>query len=312
MLEAKSKIDTSDLNIKTDDIKDLNQLTNIPSLNLKKNKSIRLEQELDQDKAKIKFVFQPCKINGGLDTTEQSYTYSYYNKKKQEIKDSGAVNTDTELEISRVDICFDFEEELKELMPILNILGDVYAVRYKAKNKNNKKYSSSCCALYGDTLGRLVKTDRYELDIYDKNYESNGIYPYKTRIEFRFKQTTKTFKNSNNELHILKDLLGFFDKDYLSTAIDEAIEVRAEKLYQDYLINNKIHKLDFKSFAMTQLDNIGCKEVLEAVYSKLGMKNFKEWLYKFKRSTGIEIYSKRDLMKLLRNCKRSLKEYIKK
>lgn len=311
--DPKSKVNTSDLIFKPLNIQDLNTLLQFPCFNIKKNDDAKLRRGFNkkEEMASAKLVFQPCKIQGGLDTSDESYTYSYYKSKKQEICDSGAIRENTDITLNRVDICIDLEQELKELMPILNILADVYRMRYNVKDKNDIVYYSSFCTSPNNVLGRLVKTDQYELDIYDKAYESNGSYPYSTRIEFRYKQTAKTFRSCNNEEHIIKHLLKFLDSEKLEEDIDKAVELRADKLYRDYVENSRKHKLDLKSFTLTYLDKVGCREVLEAVYNKLGMKNFKEWLKSFKRSTNVKIYGKKDLLKLIKSANKSVKKYLK-
>lgn len=249
----------------------------------------------------IKAVLNPSRIKGRCCSID---TYSEYKEVKKRMFDELTVEIKDNVDIERLDICFDTLVSFKDMLKLSTAITGLYALEKKAEKvwKNVDFWNEKA-------NGFNVKQRGNWLTIYDKNLESNGNPIYGTRIEFRFiRQGTNA---SIEEVKKMDELVELMDR--LPNNLESYEEKKAEKLYQMYLEALEQDKTsNFTTFVMAHKDSIATSRMCELLYGKVGMKGtYRKWLSKFRMSHDIEFLSKADIKNALAELKKAMKQYKK-
>lgn len=140
----------------------------------------------------LKDDFKKCskRVKLSLDKKYGELTLDTHNKHNIALEESlnnlGVINID-EVELNRIDIALDtnsyiLQADFKKLLFFFELL----TINQK---KSSKWYTTNLNTLKQNTI--KLMDSHYELEIYDKALESNNVYPYKTRVEFRYKKVNR-------------------------------------------------------------------------------------------------------------------------
>lgn len=189
-----------------------------------------------------------------------------------------------ELEISdfnivRLDVAINSPVPYERFYKINNYLKELYAAFL---NENN-----SYLTMGADLKKRSLKvTNRdFELEIYDKDQESKGKDPAKTRIEFRYKRLHK----NQTPKDVLKSVCKVLDA--LPNYISELNKKKIDQLYAEYLKENEKdyegRVTSLPSFVSKYADFIYNTDIMNGLYSKCHTGKCKNWLYRYRACNGI-------------------------
>lgn len=212
-----------------------------------------------------------------------------------------------ELEISdfnivRLDVAINSPVPYERFYKINNYLKELYAAFL---NENN-----SYLTMGADLKKRSLKvTNRdFELEIYDKDQESKGKDPAKTRIEFRYKRLHK----NQTPKDVLKSVCKVLDA--LPNYISELNKKKIDQLYAEYLKENEKNYegrvTSLPSFVSKYADFIYNTDIMNGLYGKCHTGKCKNWLYRYRASgKTLTLYTKGDLVAYLKLIKTAVKNY---
>lgn len=146
-----------------------------------------------------------------------------------------------------------------------------------------------------------------QIEFYDKDKESNGVAPYPTRMEIRFKRiSSKDLKfHVKNAIKLWKDVPSNLED------VEGAVIEMLKHLYSDELKSRKI--ANFNDFVCRYQERIFTRHILEEVYKVTGLKTpFKIWLGRYKENHNLTFYTKTEIKTFVKDVIKSLKNYIKK
>lgn len=198
--------------------------------------------------------------------------------------------------IERVDIAIDnnnsFSDSFKYLLYIFELLT------YSEK-RSERWITTSLDTLQENTIKSMGRT--FDIVFYDKENESRGRHPYKTRMEFRYKRL--------NTLDVGKQL------DKLIALINN-IEVNIpllEKRMIELLTNvyKTNRETNFSDFVKKYDKYFYTKKIMKGVYKNIGKKqNFNQWLSRRnKTKEKVSFISKTDITKFKTDAIKSINEY---
>lgn len=213
----------------------------------------------------------------------------------------GVIEMDN-VELNRVDIALDtnnytMQKDFKRMLFAYELL----TIKHK---KSDRWYTTNLNTLERNTI-KLYES-RFELEIYDKAKASNGMHPYDTRIEFRYKRLSKDLADSEVYLHKVMDKIREMDGKLLQ--LEDNMSKRLIKLYQV----EKDNVRSFSEFVREYSDYFYTLNILKEVYKSTGMKGgYKNWVDKFRKTNQLEFYTTKDIKELQKAMLKSVKSYIK-
>lgn len=207
----------------------------------------------------------------------------------------------SEWEFDRIDITVDSEKEFEEVFKINKYLSSLASLHLKTKNHTDTRGGTKL-----EKRSLKVWKRKMDIEIYDKNLESNGKHPY-TRCEFRFKLLDK--KRVEN---LFKELYGMLDS--LTWHIKELNEIKTKALYNVWLRENHTGLVrNVNEFYRKYSNEIFNVEISRSLYVKIKgtTGKYEEWIKNFRRNSPIEFISKRKLNEYIRQIKETIKKYEK-
>lgn len=287
----KAKIDTLELVTPLDNTREVEGWN---SLHFTKEKSVRIKPN-----GEVLVVLHPSRVDGRYNYSDESYKYTYYKNKKEEMLNQMQIQVKENTDISRLDVCIDLEEDFTKMYPIFNILIGLYLIEVDTKKAwENVDYFTR------KANGLNAITRHKELYIYDKAFESNGLHRYKSRVEFRFKSLRSTEESKK-----LKDLMKLLDA--LASHYEQFESIRIENLYQKYLSDTEQGKVySFTEFVRANKDIISTMGIFKGLYEKVGLKgSASNWIKKYRKTNTITFYSKTEVKGFISEMKRAVKTY---
>lgn len=290
----KSKIDTIQISTDIENIEDIRAINN----SMKKYIS-----KVTQRDNKVYIVLHGSKTNEKYNYGDETYTYSYFLKRLHFMIEDLGIKDYSKIQLNRVDYCFDYEENFNTMFKLNNLLSALYGLEVKAKFKDmiesNTLFEQERTNI---TIANEGKTK--QLYIYNKELQSNGKHPYKTRQEFRYKRL-----RNRTITEILDSNYSMIDSLYDNFDIVEQLKV--DKLFK--LFKNKMdaHIIgDFKDFVKCYNDQIVTRKICEELYYKTGHTGkFNNWLKGYRKRNAITFVTKHELKKMFSAMKSSIKNY---
>lgn len=239
-------------------------------------------------------VINPNKYNGEI------YKLSKFNEVFNLILEELEI---TNYNINRIDVAFNTEIPFEECYKLSSYLNNLDATRTNAVNhyytddyKMNKRSIKIC-------------TKSYELEIYNKQLESNGRDKANTRIEFRFKNRRKF--TAEIAIKTVKKILTDLPK-----YTDEMNENMTNALYERYLIetndSNDGKITSFTEFVTRYYFMFFNKKILYSVHNKCLRGTASSWYYKFTKSGHtLKLYSKKEMQAYINELKKVLELFYK-
>lgn len=296
-VEFKAKVDTIQVTTAANNVKNMEEWYGGKSF-VKENTAKLTEKE---GVKRITVVLHPSRMRARYDTSDEMYRYSAYRKKKKQMFEELTVIIPSGVKLDRMDICLDTKKGFVEMYKLSNAITGLYALEKKAdKVWKNVDYWSE------KTNGFNVAKQCFGLTIYDKELESGGRHPYKTRVEFKF-----TKLGNVEEMKKIDELISIFDR--LADNLEMLESIKAEKLftlYQEQLADGKIK--NFTQFVAMNQDNILTSNMCKILYGKVGLKgSYTKWLSKYRQANSIEFITKTDIRNVMAAMKRAVKEFKK-
>ena len=229
------------------------------------------------------------------------YKLSHTKEKLVELMELATVINVEDVKINRIDIATDSKMDFVENAKLIYLLHKCLV----AKIKGGKAWNNEDDDDYNYSSFRFVNRD-WRIEFYDKYKESEGKSLYNTRFEVRHIRV----KSQDLVYHIDKTI------DLWNGALnnlDVVEKVQVEKLCKLWDIEKaKCPKLKFTAFVDTYKDKILTFGILAKVMKYAGLKcSSKSWLQKYRNTHSIELYSDKDVKRLIKEIVKSLKEYKK-
>lgn len=196
------------------------------------------------------------------------------------IEDMGL--TDYEWRLERVDITFDSTIDYDSLYKINCYLKELYTVHIDCRNAYR---------VIGDDMRKrstIVKNPKYELEIYNKQIESNNFSLPQTRIEFRHKQVyrRKQYDVMQTVSQVIKRVIGDITNLQKNICILENIKkpILLKSFYRESTVGCEGRTLNLKEFALKFSDYIYTRTCLEFLYDSIeNGANFTSWLNRYRK-----------------------------
>ena len=285
-----------------------NNLDDITRLNEENRDKSSLFKAINYNKKKDDIENQKVHVvvkihNIYKDHGKEFYVESYGKHKdilKELFKDMGIKN-DGAVTMSRVDIAVDravrFDDEFKKHLYLFEL------VTYGNK-KNSRWYTTNLDTLERNTI--RLSNNSFDVCFYDKEEESNGMFEYKTRLEFRMKR----LKSNDTGLAIDKliERLNKVDKNIEKVNFD-MVEILNKKW--DKCKDHK-ENLNFSTFVSNNQDYFYNMEILTGVYKHIGLKSdVRIWMNKFRKTNELVLISNREIGIMQQDIIREIKRYKK-
>lgn len=207
-----------------------------------------------------------------------------------------------EVTMERIDIAIDtndidFKNDFKKLLFAFELL----TIKHK---RNARWYTTNLNSLQNNSI--KLHDSRFELEIYDKGLESNNVYPYKTRLEMRYKRLNKGV--GDTDIYINKTLEKINQMDGHLETLEMNMANRLITLWE--LEQGKIKS--FSEFVRKYNDYFYTLNILKVVYKASGLKgSYSKWLEKFRITNKLEFYTKSDIKQMQKAMIKSIKNYNK-
>ena len=219
----------------------------------------------------------------------------------ESLAEVGVMNLN-DVELNRIDIALDtnnytMQKDFKKMLFCYELL----TIKHK---KSDRWYTTNLNTLQRNTI--KLYDSRFELEIYDKAKASNGVHPYETRVEFRYKRLSKDLKDSEVYLHKVMEKISEMDGKLLQ--LEDNMSKRLIKLWE----MDKGNVKSFSEFVRKYNDYFYTLNILKEVYKSAGMKgSYSNWLKEFRRVNVLEFYTTKDIKELQKAMLKSVKKYIK-
>lgn len=256
----------------------------------------------NKNKSNFRVMLKPHKILGKVRGTEL-----YINNKKEledvlknEMYKMGIIDLD-KVDYTRVDIAIDRPEKFKECLKETTYLFHLLSLEFKDREL---WYNNSFRDKKTNTFKATGRS--FELSFYDKEKESNGTFPYKTRYEFRFKRLKgidldKSIDKLIDKFKNLDDRINIVELE----SIDFLNELFKEELEEDTVS-------DLSEFVKKYELLIYNGNILKALYKTSGLKgSYSKWLESYRRKRKIKLISNTTIKKQINECVKALKLYKK-
>lgn len=289
-----SRIDTIQVSTSTTNIKDRERWTD--------KTSFIIEKSVRENKGFIKAGLHLGRDKSRYNTDKDSYSLSYFNKRLNEMYSELGIIDFTKVNIDRVDFSWDFDESMKDInvYKLLNVFLGLYTLEVKSrKTWENKDFFTF------ETNGLNCISKNKHLCMYDKEHESEGLHPYNTRIEYRYKNLDKP-----NVKEKLEELVVFLER--LSHNLQSLEKLRIDDLYKRYKHESSKRLVNsFSEFVNKYNDKVMTSNVCKELYSKICQGQYRNWIKQYRRSHEIRFITKKDVLGLISDMIISLNNYIK-
>lgn len=252
------------------------------------------------EKGKFQVVLKPHKILGKRNGEEL-----YINKKstlekilKREMCRMGVIDLD-KVDYTRVDIALDRPEKYEDCIKETAYLFHLLSLEFK-----NRELWYTTSLRDGKVNTFVAKGRSFELSFYDKEKESNGAFPYKTRYEFRLKRLkgTDLDKSINKIIDKLKNL-----NERINSVELEAINLLTKKFEEEIEKNIVVNLTEFVRKYELFIYN---GNILKGLYKSSGLKgSYNKWLEKYRTKRELKLISDTAIKKQINECIRALKLY---
>lgn len=264
-------------------IYDMDDINKTPYANAKHTKS-----------DKITYKINPNKLRGDC----QSY-YDFVETMREIAYNLGI---EEEYRIERADIALNTTTPFLDLYKINNYLAALIFSRKGTRNKD------SYFTMDRDfTLRNISGGNRdFHLAIYNKEAESQGRTPWRTRIEFRCMRIGK----GTTLDEVIKSLLDMLTR--LPEQIENLNDEQSWRLYQLYNQESQNgHISSFTEFVGEHAVHIYNREILKRLHNAILSGNFDTWLRDYRRrGRTITLYNRGDIAEYIRILKSALRKYL--
>lgn len=277
-------------------------LTNIANRELWTDKtSFIIEKSVRENKGFIKAALHMGRDKSRYNTDKESYSLSYFNKRLNEMyKDLGIIDV-SKVNIDRIDFAWDFDESMKDInvYKLLNVFMGLYTLEVKSrKTWENVDFFTF------ETNGLNCMSKNKHLCMYDKEHESEGLHPYNSRIEYRYKNLDEPIvKEKLEELGVFLERL-----EHNLIALEK---LRIDDLYRKYEYERSKRLVNsFSEFINKYNDKVMTSKVCQDLYAKICQGQYKNWIKQYRRSHEMKFITKKDITQFVNDMILSLKNYI--
>lgn len=296
-------IDTIKTNIQYTNLEDITILNEENKDKSKLFKALNYGKRIDNiEKGRLSVVI---KVHNIFKTAEriQIYVESYLELKKilDNLFHEMSVQNLEEVNFERVDIAIDISESFETIFK-----KNLYLFELITANspKNTRWYTTNLDTLERNSI--KLKSNSFEVCFYNKEEESGGEFPYKTRLEFRLKRLKGN--DPNFAIEKLIDKLSLIDKNI--EVITMNIANRLIKKWDK--CKNKKRTLTFTSFVADNTDYFYNLEILKIVYKHVGLKaSVSSWLKDYRKTNDFEVFSNTQIVKMKKEMIKEIKRYKK-
>ena len=295
-------IDTFSVDIPMGNFKDITKLNEENKNDKETFKALNYAKRTDNiEKGIIHLVI---KVHNIYKTKEREIYIESYKELKEILRNLYSdmeVQNMNELTMPRVDIAVDrpigFKEGFKQHLYLFEL------ITYGSK-KNTRWYTTNVDTLKRNSI--RLSNNSFEVCFYDKEEESCGKFPYKTRLEFRLKRLGTN--NIDVAVDKLIEKLSSIDKNIENVTND--MTQRLIKLWE--MEKKEKANLTFTAFVSYHKDYFYNMEILKGLYKYVGLKSaVKKWLDNFKRTNDIEFLSNKQIITTKKDIIREIKRYKK-
>ena len=302
--EYRTTIDTIMINIYNDNIESEDILNEENRGMSELFKAINYKKRKDRkDQGKISLVIKIHNIYRDRKLDKEFYVESYGEliKTLDKLYYELGIRDIEKLELQRVDIAIDrpgtYSENLKETRYLYHLLNLDFKDKELWYNTSFRKNEINTF---------MAKGRSFELSFYDKESESGGQFPYKTRYEFRFKRISK------NDLEIVLDrLIKRLERleENIPYVEKESIKLLT-KLYDEE--KEKNISLSLSEFVRHNDMLIYTNKVMQALYEHSELNgSYKKWKENYRKLNRLEFISNTRMKKIIYSCKAAIKLYKK-
>ena len=255
--------------------------------------SATTQSNLDGTKT-TSMIINPNRLHGDI------YNYPDFQTTLETIMKSCGV---PEYKITRADLRLDsFEsEDYKRFAKLNKYLISAFAVTYRVRNsyKTTNLFTNQLLSI-------AVKNERWEIENYDKDYESEGRDAAKSRLELRSKRL------DDNDLS--KEFCKKWDQRWNEVLkhLDDVQEKYNNELLNMY-VNNRKDYYNLSAFLMQYQDCIFARKQLINLLSQIpeiGAEKAERKADNHKRNHPLEFFSQNDVKKAISEIKRATLEYF--
>lgn len=278
-------------------------LTNIINRDLWTDKQpFIIEKSVRENKGFIKAGLHLGRDKSRYSTDKESYCLSYFNNRLHEMYKQLGIIDISNVNIDRIDYAWDFNEKMTDInvYKLLNTFMGLYTLEVKSrKTWENVDFFTF------DTNGLNCMSKNKHLCMYDKEHESEGLHPYSSRIEYRYKNLDKPIVKEK-----LEELVVFLGR--LEHNLMALEKLRIDDLYKRYEHERSRGLVrDFTEFVSKYSSKIITVNVCKTLYGKVLEGKYKNWIRRY-RDGGrtIKFVSKSDITQLINDMILSLKNYI--
>ena len=295
-------IDTMDFDIPMNNLNDITVLSEENKNKSEFFKALNYGKRTDDiEEGTIHLV---VKVHNIYKTKEQEiYVESYKRLKSimENIYRDMEVQDMNGIKVSRVDIAVDrpmpFKDGFKQHLYLFEL------ITYGSK-KNTRWYTTNVDTLKRNSI--RISNNSFEICFYDKEDESCGKFPYKTRLEFRVKRL------DGHDIDIAIDKL--IEKlNNIEKNIDGVTSDMIQRLIKLWDEEKELDKtLTLTSFVRDKRIYFYNMEILKGLYMHIGLKSdVNTWLKGYKKKRDIEIISNREIIIIEKDIIREIKCYKK-
>lgn len=206
-----------------------------------------------------------------------------------------------EWDIDRQDIAIDTDRTFNELFKLNSMFILLFGI--STNNVTNTTDTRSKITLKKRAL--TCHSKKYELQMYDKDDESNGKYKV-TRCEFRFKLLT-----NDNRDKIFEQLYDTLNN--IPHCIDTLNKLKIETLYNlwvehhNYVSDTPISNLTdfFKRYG----DEIYTVDIAKGLYERIQGGKYENWIKGYRRNYKIQFFTKSDIKRYCESMIKAVKVY---
>ena len=240
-------------------------------------------------------------VNNMLFEYSNEYKLSTTKKRLVELMELATVINYDDVKMNRIDIATDSYIDFVENSKLIYLLHRCLT----AKIKGGKSWNNEDDNDFNYSNFRFANRD-WNIEFYDKDKESEGKSLYNTRFEVRHLRV----KAQDFEYHIEKTI------QLWQGALNnlEVVEkVQLDKLYDKWdKMKAENPKTKFTTFVDTYKHKILTFEMLSKLMKYANLKGSpKSWLQKYRNTHTIELYSDKDVKRLVKEIVKSLKTYKK-
>jgi len=240
------------------------------------------------------YIVNPNKYRGVIHCVED------FKNVMHDILDDLGIST---IYISRIDFCLNTNVNYDELFKINHTFKELYSFAIGSKN--------SYYTLGDDHKKRSTKVDHHtsSLEIYNKEIESEGKSPYKTRMEFRFYHRM----HLDGIDKLVKHIQDIFCK--LPSCFDKLVDQQLIYLCNAYEREKQEKSegriLSLSEFVAKYSFSFFTYDVARRFYNQYQNGQFKSWLYQYRKNGHVlSLYSKKDMINYIKILQRSVKKYV--